>query len=224
MRFDHIYFVNMRGAEFEETYAFISKVEHTLNLKIEILDSPCTFDEQFYKKITRGLHAGQNRGWAAVKNGCHFQRDMKVPAMSRIYQEGNADIYIGLAVNERNRAERKFYAKDYKNRYHFPLIEHGYTENMARSLCEKYGLLHPLYKLFRRLGCWQCNRQSLDSLRNLYWYYPEKWEKLEEYQRACSWDFQPGKSVFYYSERFKREGLEVSMEDILTGNAPKRAA
>ena len=89
------------------------KVEHTLNLKIEILDSPCTFDEQFYKKITKGLHAGQNRGWAAVKSGCHFQRDMKVPAMTRMYQEGNADIYISLAVNERNRAERKFYAKDY---------------------------------------------------------------------------------------------------------------
>lgn len=223
VHFDHVYFVDMRGTEFEETYAFIPKVESTLGVKIERLESPHTFDELFYKKITKGPHMGLNRGWAAVINGCHFQRDMKLPAMQKLYKGGNADIYIGVAADEAKRAERGIYAKDRKNRYHFPLIEHGYTESMARALCAEYDLLHPLYKIFRRLGCWQCNRQGMDELRKLYWYYPEKWEQLEKYQCACSWDFQPRKSVFYYSERFAREGWEISIEDMLAGNIPKRA-
>ena len=224
VRFDHVYFVDMRGAEFEETYAFIPKVEQTLGIKIEILESSYTFDELFYTKISKGSRAGKNRGWAAVINGCHFQRDMKIPAMKQMYKAGNADIYIGLSVEESDRLNRFIYKSDHKNRYHFPLAEHGYTGNMARQLCQEYDLLHPLYRFFRRLGCWQCNRQGVNELRNLYWRYPEKWIQLENYQRACSWDFQPGKSVFYFSERFAREGWNLSLEDILSETIPQRTA
>lgn len=174
VHFDHVYFMDMRGAEFEETYAFIPKVENALGVKIERIESPYTFDELFYRKITKGPRTGKNRGWAALITGCYFQRDMKSRGMRKLYKGGNADIYMGVAADEAERANRKEFTQDTKNRYHFPLIEHGYTESMARELCAEYNLLHPLYKIYHRLGCWQCNRQSIEALRKLYWYYPEK--------------------------------------------------
>ena len=85
------------------------------------------------------------------------------------------------------------------------VIEDGITEDMCLQICQKYDLVHPLYAYFKRLGCWQCPKQSLSSLRALYQNWPEKWQKLEQYQRDCAWDFQPNRSVFDLSERFRKE-------------------
>lgn len=192
-------------AEFDETYEFIEKVERTLNVQVERIKSTrYTFDSYFYSPISRGPRKGMLRGFPPTASvGCSYRRELKVIPLCAAQGKGN-EIYLGIAADEKHRAERSFY-KTADNTYHFPLIEDGITEDMCLQICQKYDLVHPLYAYFKRLGCWQCPKQSLSSLRALYQNWPEKWQKLEQYQRDCAWDFQPNRSVFDLSERFRKE-------------------
>ena len=84
MRFDHIYFVYMRGAEWDETLDF---VRHTLNpyldavfrCVVEIVPSLKSYEEVFYKKHIKGERVGQPYGFNIVtgRGRCAFKRDAK---------------------------------------------------------------------------------------------------------------------------------------------------
>lgn len=206
MRPDRILFADVgEEAEFEETYSFIEKVETVLAVQIErVKSSRYTFDSYFYSPISRGKRKGMLRGFPpTVSVGCSYRRELKVIPLCEAQGTAN-EIYLGIAADERQRAERSFY-RTTGNIYRFPLIEDGITEEMCFQICQKYDLVHPLYAYFKRLGCWQCPKQSLSSLRALYQNWPEKWKKLEQYQKDCAWAFQPGRSVFDLSERFRKE-------------------
>lgn len=192
-------------AEFEETYAFLEKVEDRLAVKIERVKSEqYTFDSYFYSPISRGKRKGMLRGFPpTVTPGCSYRRELKIKPLIAAQGRGNI-IYLGIAADEAARAARNVY-RTLNNQYEFPLITWGMTEADCLSLCQKYDLVHPLYSYFSRLGCWQCPKQSLKSLRALYQNWPEKWKRLEEYQRACAWAFQPGRSVFDLTRRFEKE-------------------
>ena len=195
-------------AEFEETYAFKDEVERKLGIKIECVQSEkwSSWDDYFYSPLSKGKNVGKCRGFPPVVGcGCGFKREFKENPLKKASGEGN-HVYMGIALDEAHRADAKVY-KGAKNEYSFPLIDFKMTEQACRELCEKYGILHPLYKHFRRLGCWQCPKQSLPSLRSLYQFWPEKWTKLEEYQKACVWDFRPNCRVEDLTKRFVSEGL-----------------
>lgn len=192
-------------AEFEETYAFLDKIETTLGIKIEKVSSEkWTWDGIFYSKQTKGKNVGENRGFPPVVGpGCRYKGWLKQEPLEKAQGTGNT-IYLGIAIDERHRAEAQEYLNK-PNTYRFPLIEWGMTEEDCRILCEKYDLLHPLYKYFKRLGCWQCPKQSLESIRQIYKHWPQKWQKLKEYQSACVWPFRADYSVEELEIRFQLE-------------------
>jgi len=207
---DRIVFADVTpDAEFEETYTFKNEVERKLSVKIECIRSEkwSSWDDFFYSPLSKGKNVGKCHGFPPVVGpGCAFKREFKEIPLKNANGKGN-HIYVGIALDESHRADAKIY-KGTKNEYSFPLIDYAMTEQDCRDLCEKYGILHPLYRYFRRLGCWQCPKQSLSSLRSLYQFWPEKWAKLEEYQKACVWDFKPGCRVEDLTKRFVGEGLK----------------
>lgn len=206
---DRVVFADVTpDAEFEETYAFKDEVERKLGIKIECVTSDkwASWDAYFYSALSKGKNMGKCRGFPPVVGpGCAYKREFKQVPMKKANGTEN-HIYIGIALDEAHRADAKMY-KGAKNEYSFPLIDLKLTEQECREICEKYGLLHPLYQYFKRLGCWQCPKQSLASLRSLYQYWPEKWAKLEEYQKACAWNFKPDCRVEDLTKRFVGEGL-----------------
>jgi 3'-phosphoadenosine 5'-phosphosulfate sulfotransferase (PAPS reductase)/FAD synthetase len=196
-------------AEFEETYIFKDEVEKKLGIKIESIRAEkwSSWDDYFYSPLSKGKNMGKCRGFPPVVGpGCAYKREFKHKPLNKSNGTGN-HIYVGIALDEAHRADAKMY-KNAKNEFSFPLIDLNLTEQECRDICEKYGLLHPLYRYFKRLGCWQCPKQSLASLRSLYKYWPKKWAKLEEYQKACVWDFKPDCRVEDLTKRFINEGLE----------------
>lgn len=206
---DRVVFADVTpDAEFEETYAFKDEVERKLGITIESVrsDKWSSWDDCFFSPLTRGKNVGKCRGFPPVVGpGCAYKRDFKEAPLKKSNGKGNC-IYVGIAMDEAHRADAKMY-KNAANEFNFPLIDLKLTEQECREICEKYGILHPLYQYFRRLGCWQCPKQSLTSLRSLYQYWPEKWAKLEEYQKSCVWSFKPGYRVEDLTRRFVREGL-----------------
>jgi 3'-phosphoadenosine 5'-phosphosulfate sulfotransferase (PAPS reductase)/FAD synthetase len=210
MPLDRVVFADVTpDAEFEETYAFKDEAERKLGIKIESVSSDKwpSWDGYFYSHLSKGRNIGKHRGFPpTIGPGCAYKRVFKQEPMKKANGIGN-HIYVGIALDEAHRAGAKMY-KGAKNGYGFPLIDLNLTEQDCREICEKYGLLHPLYRYFRRLGCWQCPKQSLASLRSLYQYWPEKWAKLEEYQKSCAWDFRPGCRVEDLTRRFIGESLK----------------
>ena len=76
------------------------------------------------------------------------------------------------------------------------LAKYKFTEEDAKQLCRKAGLLSPVYAFTDRGGCWFCPNARRKELRHLYDHHPELWERMLELQAL------PGK----VSEKFNRTG------------------
>ncbi len=74
------------------------------------------------------------------------------------------------------------------------LDKYNFTEQDAKELCEKAGLLSPVYEFTDRGGCWFCPNAKRKELRHLYDYHPDLWARMLELQAI------PGKTT----EKFNR--------------------
>ena len=78
------------------------------------------------------------------------------------------------------------------------LAKYGYTEAMARELCERHGLLSPIYKTYTRGGCWFCPNARISSFCHLRREHPSLWAELERLSHTpnlCSYGFRYGKTL-----------------------------
>lgn len=210
---DRIQWADMgRWAEFDCTYYFKKHVEEALGVTIERIESErWSWNDIFYSYPTRGK-TDQIRGFApTVGQGCRYRSWLKTEPLSVAHGIGNI-IYVGIAADEAWRAEAWQYKADTKNEYRFPLIELGYTEAMCRKLCIEHDLLNPLYRYFRRLGCWGCPKQSLTSLRILRREFPGYWQALRKMQEDCAWDFSVLGSTEKLEQKFAAEDEQEPRE------------
>ena len=79
------------------------------------------------------------------------------------------------------------------------------TEADCLQYIKEKGLYNPLYDKFKRLGCWFCVKQSLDSLRILRRDYPEFWNMLLKWQLDSEVIFRTDYSIQQLEEKFKIE-------------------
>lgn len=90
------------------------------------------------------------------------------------------------------------------------LVELGYNECDAYTVCAKYNLLSPVYTdtgAFRS-GCWFCPKQRKASLYSLWKNYPAYFNMLQELERFSHTTFKPGKTLAELSKEFSTEGLK----------------
>lgn len=151
-----------------------------MGYKVNILRSEIDFMFDFHRVITKGKHEGMIRafpiGWK-----CCINRDCKLPPIHKFYKQFNEPIiqYVGIAIDEPKRLAR------IRNTNKVSLLEkYGYTEEMAKQLCEKYGLLSPIYKTTKRNGCWFCPNQRKEELKHLYKNNNDLFMKLVELQKT----------------------------------------
>lgn len=100
--------------------------------------------------------------------------------------------YVGIAADEPKRLARLQSGKVSL------LAKYGYTEAMARELCERHGLLSPIYKTGTRGGCWFCPNTRISSFCHLRREHPSLWAELERLSRTPNlsfYGFKYGKTV-----------------------------
>ena len=205
MPIDEIIYCNVMatpylGGDFPEMYAYIKKVEKHIGRKITFVQAALSFEEQFYTEYKRGERAGQIYGFPFTTGFSWCNDRLKLKPL-RQYQRGAGEhiTYLGIAADEPKRlAKMDEYTRA-------PLAEWGITEEMARAYLEERGLLNPLYRKFRRLGCWFCPKQCLDSLRRIRWEYPDLWRVMLQWQEDSRRAFRPERNMFELEERFRRE-------------------
>jgi hypothetical protein len=87
-----------------------------------------------------------------------------------------------------------------------PLVAAGWDEKYCRKLCEKNGLLSPIYTTSARGGCWFCHNQGVDQLRLLRKTYPEYWALMLKWDKDSPVSFKAdGHTVHDYDARFAAE-------------------
>lgn len=207
--YSEVMFMDEISGEFPEHRDFIYNVaiptlKDRYGLETIVLRSPQTMWKDFHTVRVRGSTEGLLRGFP-IPGLCTINRDCKIPPIKEYLQCQDEDIiqYVGIAADEPKRLKRL----EGTNKVSI-LAKYGITEKQARDICERAGLLSPIYEITGRNGCFFCPNAGLQELRHLYFNHPEIWELLRELQstpntsRTC---FTRNKTIFDYEKIFEED-------------------
>ena len=79
------------------------------------------------------------------------------------------------------------------------------TEQDCLEFKKKRNLENPLYENHKRLGCWFCPKQRIETLRILKSEYPKLWEKLLQWQKDSPFPFRMKTTVYDLDRKFTNE-------------------
>lgn len=193
------------GAEYPEMYEYLDRVDEylmrSIGKKITRIKTNISFEEQFYTKKQKGKYKGKIYGFP-WNLGAWCNSNLKLKSIKKyLKKQGEYISYIGIAYDEPKRYERL------EENEKAPLYEWKMTEADCLQYIKEKGLYNPLYDKLKRVGCWFCVKQSLDSLRVLRRDYPELWNILLKWQLDSEVIFRTDYSVQELEEKFKKEEL-----------------
>lgn len=200
---DEIVYFDPGSWEFLQIKKHIIQVEKYINRKITMLKPKKSFEYWFWQHWPERKHKqpGLGKSWpCAMRRWC---TRVKTETIDKHCKE--VVRYIGFTYNEIKRCE----SKNIQNIYpfpRFPLIEWELTEKDCLEYCYSKGFdFGGLYNYFDRVSCWCCPLQKINSLRNLYKYFPEKWKILQMMDSLTWQQFRSDYSVEQLTKRFKEE-------------------
>lgn len=218
IQIDHIMYVDIRfspeiSGEHPLMAEWIPKAEKRLKEKFRVVVehtySGISFVEQFYKVKQKGKHIGDAYGFPFTI-GAWCNDRLKLKAISKYLEQFGTCLttqFISIAYDEPVRWERMKKKETDKRKYRSLLVENKITEQDAFRICDRYGLLSPMYKtedgIFRG-GCWFCPKQSYADIYNLWKNYPELYAKLLQIEPDSHNTFKDGLTLQELSERFER--------------------
>lgn len=154
----------------------------TMGVRSRVLRSEKDYIWYFKYFVTRGKRAGKCYGFP-IGGKCLINRDCKINPIRRYLRDLGDEVtqYIGIAADEPKRLARLRSRNDKpcKTCKVSLLAKYGYTEAMARELCERRGLLSPIYKTDTRGGCWFCPNARISYFCRLRREHPDLWAELE---------------------------------------------
>lgn len=214
---DHVMYCDIRfsdeiSGEHPIMAEWIPEAEHILKNKFGITVEHAfsiSYFEQFFRVKHRGGLAGQIYGFPFTL-GAWCNRSLKVDAINfylRKFKGVSITQFVGIAYDEPIRWERMAKKETVNCKYKSLLYEQKKIEQDAFQICEKYGLLSPIYKSddeIYRGGCWFCPKQCISDLYSLWKNYPEYYKKLVELEPYSLHNkFKPDGNLSDYAKRFE---------------------
>ena len=193
------------GWEFPQMYEHISQVENKTGVKIWTLKPRMPFEYIMLHKPIKQKDGSTiyGKGWPSFTRRWCTQN--KVDALNFFAKQYRNPVQcIGIAEDELSRVRDN---PRYPARY--PLIEYGVTEKLALEYCLGLGYTWGgLYEHFSRVSCYCCPLQNINSLKNLWKFYPQLWQKMlyQDLQRPKhNLGFRGSKSLSELTMRFLTE-------------------
>ena len=215
---DHVMYCDIRfsdeiSGEHPLMAAWIPEAERILKEKFGITVEHAfstTYVNQFFTEKRQGNHIGSIYGFPHVTGAWCNQR-LKLDAINRYLRQFNEQTitqFVGIAYDEPKRWERMKAKENSRKKYRSILVEQKLTEQDAFNICERYGLLSPIYKSddgIYRGGCWFCPKQSNTGLYSLWKNYPDYFQKLIDIEndRKIITKFKPDGNPSDYAKRFE---------------------
>ena len=167
----------------------LTKFENYMGMKVTIIPGP-SFEDYFYRVKVQGKHPGTIYGWPyTVYKTC--ARILKWEPMQNYCKGRECSFLLGIAKGE----NRKILKPNESL-----LIKYGYTEEDAKELCIKHGLLNPLYDHFKRLGCVRCPKQGKAALMKVKELEPEKYKWCIEHDHLSPVKFKPNTTFCEFTD------------------------
>lgn len=223
--FSEVMFDTNISGELPEHIAFIKEkckpLFQSWGYKVEILRAEKTYMDCFNHIVEKPRKNIQNAGKKAgfpMAGKCSINRDCKVKPITEYFKGKDLTRitqYIGIAADETKRLERLKTGSPIK----ISLLEkYGYTEKMAMELCEKYGLVSPIYDFAPRGGRWFCPNAREAELRHLRINHKELWERLRQLEREPNiignlWNTLTQKSIEEWEEYFFWSDAQMTIFD-----------
>ena len=169
-----------------------------MGVRIRVLRSERDYMYYFGKVVKKGARAGKKYGFP-IAGKCCINSHCKVQPIRRYMRGLGEEVtsYIGIAADEPRRLARLQSGNGKPCKVSL-LAKYGYTEAMARELCERHGLLSPIYKTGTRGGCWFYPNARISSFCHLRREHPSLWAELERLSHTpnlYSYGFRYGKTL-----------------------------
>ncbi len=180
-----------------------------MGVKVVVLRSEQTYVGLFTGRVTRGTRKGMVRSFPLCGK-CAIQRDCKMKPIRQYQRSLPPDTvrYVGIAKDEQDRLLRL------EGGCVSLLDKYNFTEQDAKKLCLRAGLLSPVYDFTDRGGCWFCPNAKQDELRHLYDHHPDLWARMLELQAI------PNKAT----EKFNRTQTFADIDSIFRQEDQQAAA
>ena len=159
-RIDEVLFCDTT-AEFPGMYEHLNEVEQKTGIKITRLkpdrDYHFNLTEYIITRTKSKLKEGiKGYGWCSPRQQARwctvlFKRQASAKYLNAKYGKGNYCNVIGIALDEEKRCQHDLLKAGVVR---YPLIEHGFTEEMALNYCKSIGYTWGgLYEKFKRVSC-----------------------------------------------------------------------
>ena len=194
---DMEYFFCDTGAELPETYEYLDKLEVTLGLKIQRLNSKKGFDHFF--ELYRGTLPSPNMRWCTKK--------MKIEPIEEWIGDEHAISYVAIRADE---SGRKGYVSNKPNiKARFPFIEDGIDHAGVLKILEQAGIGLPSYYSWRtRSGCYFCFYQRKAEWVGLAEHHPDLFEKAMAIENKVRLDAGESGSASY--DQYAMQGRQYT--------------
>ncbi len=194
------YFFTDTGAELEEVYDFLDKMEAYLGKEIIRLSSGRDFSH--WLKLHNDYLPSARQRWCT--------RTMKIKPFEEFVGEDPVISYVGIRADE----FREGYVSNKDNiSAVFPFIEDGLVRDDIFQILEDSVGIPAYYKWRSRSGCYFCFFQRQDEWLGLKRYHPELFDKAKEIEQTSGngYTWVQGKTldevVARAEEREKEEGI-----------------
>lgn len=176
--------------------------------EVKILHADKDYLDCFYHVVHRSKNSEHNGKYYGFPIGrhCKIESAIKMKAINDFYKNIDGDViqYVGIAADETERLERL----NGTNKRSL-LAQYGYTEEMAKELCKKYGLLSPWYDFGVRGGCWFCPSTPIWEFAHIKIRHPELWAELEQ----LSHEQNTVSQCFRYTKTFAE--INAKVDDVI---------
>lgn len=147
--------------------------------EVVIVQAEQDYLDLFYHVIENPRSTPSNKGKRSgfpITGLCAVKRDLKVAPLRKYLRSLNEPYhqYVGICSDEPARLA----SLNKQSNASSLLEEYNYTQEMARELCQDYGLLSPLYELTKRGGCWFCPFAKLAEVKAFREQNPEAWKRF----------------------------------------------
>ncbi len=206
------------GWEFPAMLKHIDLIEQKTGIKITKVYPKKSFEHWLLHQpviARKGPMKGKvhriGNGWPSpLRRWCTRQ---KIDAINRhIKQYKDATMYIGIAVDEAHRQQKKATIKNKDYTRDYPLIEWGKTEADCLEYCKSLGYhWDGLYNIFNRVSCFCCPLQRIGELKKLRQHFPELWKQMLKWDHPEMRGFRGYQSVHDLERRFEEEDRPLKL-------------
>lgn len=180
------------GAELPETYWLLPRLAEKVGKKLNVVSN-----SSFFQRLVHCGYflPGPRTRWCT--------KELKqIPQDYYWEMHGTDAVMVGIRADESRRLTER-------EKFRYPLAEAGMDKKDVKKLCEKYGLLNPVYQWRTNVSCFCCFFQRKKDWKGLLINHPTLYAVAQEWERQS---IRTSKNPHTWNENFSLKQFKEAKE------------